>query len=408
MRRCRVLWTVVVVALLTGCTVAGEARPQRVDPNSLGVGAYSVVPLEVPAGSEEYGRTMEAARLTEALIDPVEADPAFNRAPTSSGMAALPSPARVTTVLAHPVREVLERHGMVVAASVSGTDRVEESRRPEVGRSRLLTVVVTRFADAPAAERAAREMDAVDAAVSPDNVAIAIPGHAAALAHWRPNVPTLAATLATGSYVMSLLVGHTAPDPVVLTEVAAKAFTAQAARLRDFRPTPPEQFAAMPLDPQGMLRMMVPQAPSRWPFPAITSYTLRMNAGWDGTLQPSGLVFGPRGAYLYLDRTKPLEAEAMAFNGFNPLFRMRDPVAARRAFDRAVRKDGEEGLRPVPGPAGLDDVRCVESPDPDTLGVLRYVCRVVYGRYFTTLFARELTNAQHKAAAQYGLLMNGA
>lgn len=408
MRRFSIASALTALALVSGCTIAGNPQPQRYDLTSFDVGPYSVQPLEVPAEtSEKHGRTLESARMTEALIDPVEADPALDKPTGTTALAALPTPAKVTTLLAAPVRAVLERNDMLSAAAVGGTDVTSGPRGPVVGESRVLTVLVTRFADAATALRAARDMDAADAAVNPENIAVTIPEYPAALAHWRPNVPTLAVTLPTDFYVISLLIGHTSPDLAALADLARKAFAAQLPRLRAFAPTPRERFVSMPLDPEGMLARMLPLAPSRWPYPTVTAVNHSEIAGWGGTLQPSGLVFGPRAAYLYLTRPRRTATEALAFNGFNVLARYPDAAAARASYDRSKRVQFESGLKETPGPAGVADVFCTENPAPDKLGVIKYTCWVLHGRYVATLFARESKSAQQRAAAQHGLLVNG-
>ncbi|TQM32251.1 DUF7373 family lipoprotein [Nocardia bhagyanarayanae] len=397
-----------VSALAAGCTVTGSPAAQWVDPASLDVGAYSVEPLDVPRGdSARHGRVLESARMTEALIDPVEADPALRVPIGGAAMTPLPTPAKATTLLAAPVRAALERHGMLAGAAVGGSDRQAGVGGPAVGSARVLTVIVLRFPDADAATRAAREIDAVDAAVSPDNAPVPIPNHSTAHAHWRPGVPTLAASVAHESFVVSLLAGHTAPDLGALTTLAGAAFDRQLARLREFAPTPRDRFAELPLDPEGMISRMVPQAPGRWEYPAVTSTSKQRNAGWDAALHATGVVYGPRAAYLWGSRKRPGTAEAIGYSGFNLLARYPDPAAARDAFTIATRQDADNGLRPIPGPDRLDDVRCAENPEPDALGMTRFICRVLYGRYYAAIAARELGSARQKAAAQYGLLVNG-
>ncbi|MEV0246742.1 hypothetical protein AB0H76_09160 [Nocardia sp. NPDC050712] len=406
MRRCNLLWALPTLALVAGCTVAGTPQPQFDDPATFDVGAYSVVPLEAPVNtSERYGRVLESARLAEVLVDPIEVDGALTKAAGANGLAAMPTPAKVTTLLAETVRPVLETNGMLAGAAIGGADVEPGSRGPVVGESRVLTVIVLRFPDAAAATKAAREIDAADAGVSPENVPVTLPEYPAALGHWRPGVPTLAMTLAQDSYVVSLLTGDRSPDLPVLTDLARKAFAAQLSRLRDFVATPRAQLATLPLDPEGLLRRMVPQAPSRWPYPAVIGVSRSVNAGWGVTLQPSGVVLGPRAAQLYIDL--PGSVDALAFNGLNVLARFPDAAGARRAFEVLSRKDTEDGRQRVAGPAGLADVRCVLDPAEGITESIRYVCRVLYGRYFVTLFAKEPKNAQQKAAAQYGLLVNG-
>ncbi|MBF6170494.1 DUF7373 family lipoprotein [Nocardia blacklockiae] len=396
--------------LVAGCATDGRPRPHYPDPHSLDAGAYGVEPLDVPEnGNERYGRVLESVRMMEALADPVEIDPALTHGASATQATPLPTPATASVLLASPVRAVLEREKMLAGAEVDGTDVAPTGHGPVIGSARILTTMVLRFPDDDAARRAAKDIDAVDAAVSPDNVGVPVPGHLAAHAHWRPAVPTLAATLAEGPYVISLLVGHTTTDLNALNTLAAKAFAAQVPRLREFAATPADRLATLPLDPDGMVRRMVPDAPRRWSYPAVTVLSQDVNAGWNASVLGHGVVYGPRAAWLAGSRKKhdhPIELRAS--NGFNVVDRFADAAAARRAFEAATRKDRESGdMVPVPPSAGAVDTACWESLQPDELRQARFLCRVVYGRYTAALVARELTTAQQKIAAQYGLLVNG-
>ncbi|MFD0000598.1 hypothetical protein [Nocardia sp. NPDC127526] len=395
-----------VVALCAACTVTGDPVAHYPDPAALDTGPYSGEPFEVPDGSDAHGRVLESVRLAEAMMDPVEADPTLTHAAGLSTVVSLPTPAKAAMLLSDPVRSVLERHGMLAGSAVSGTDRTYD-RFPEAGQSRILSVIVLRFPDADAAARAAVEIDAVDAAVSAENVPVTIADHPAARAHWRPAVPTLAATLAHDVFAVSVLAGHTSADLPLLSELARKAFDAQVKRLDDFVPTPRDQLAALPLDPHDMIRRMVPDAPGRWPYPAVIVTSEQLNAGWNSVILDVGVAYGPRGTWLWGGRKNSENApESVAYNGFNGLFRYPSIATARRVFDRKDEKMADESARVVPAPAGVPDAQCWEFSEHDFWGMTRYTCWVLYGRYVAAVLARDLTNVQQKTAAQYGLLVN--
>lgn len=399
---------VTAAALVVGCTVSGDPLPEGIDPAVLDVGAYNAYPLDVPVGENvQYGRILESMRMIEALVDPVDVDSGLANPVGSGSVTVLPTPTKVTSLLAEPVRDVLERNGMSAGAAVAGTDyKSADGNAPEVGAARVLAVIVLRFPDSEAARRAARDMDAADAAVNPENVPIAIPEYSAAHGHWRPTVSTIAATLAHDSYVVSLLIGHTTPDLAAMTALARKAFDRQLPRLREFAATASDQIASLPLDPDGMLRRLVPAAPGRWPYPAVVSPSGHRAAGWDFTLWPTGVVYGSRGARLFIG--KPQSAvESMAVNGFDALARYSNPAAARQSFNGANKADADARALAIPPPSDLRDVTCSESGTPDTLKIGRYICRILYGRYLVTISGREWSSLRQRAAAQYSLLVNG-
>lgn len=396
---------VMVLVLTAGCVLQGHPEPANPNPTSLDVGVNSIEPLTVPPNdNESYGRTLESVRMAEAIIDPVEADASLKFTYWTGGALPLPTPAKATRVLATSVRPVLERYGMLAGFMVGGADK-EQIGHPVTGRSRLLTVVLLRFPDAAAARQAAREMDAADAAVSPDNVSVAIPNQSSASAHWRPNVPTLAATMAQESFVISVLVGHTSPDLAVLTGVARQAFDAQSTRLRDYSATPRDRLASLPLDNDGMLARLLAEVPGRWPFPTVAMTDYEQNAGWHTDAIATGIVVGPRGSYLSGSRRHQRSVELNAINGWNELERYPDAIAARREFSDTEWGQAPE-LRSAPTPDAVPDVRCVEQLDIPPQIPLRFTCLLVHGRYIALIRGRDLQSTHQQVAAQLGLLLN--
>ncbi|WP_157110672.1 DUF7373 family lipoprotein [Nocardia anaemiae] len=397
--------SVSTVALMTGCTISGQPTRERLDLRSL-VGGYSLQPLGAPSvASESYGRTLESVRMGEAAVDPLAVDPALTFGLNGFPAVPVPTPAIAVAFLAAPVRAVLEKRRMLAGFAIGASDRAAD-RVPAVGAARLLTVVLLRFPDADAARQAAEEIDAVDAAVSPENVAVTIPEYPAAHGHWRPNVPTIAASLAHESFVITLLAGHTAADLGALTGAARKVFDAQLPLLGEFAATSPVEFAGLPLDRDGMLSRMVPKAPGRWPYPAVTFGTRQQNAGWDSQIQASGVVYGPRATQLFRGTAKPGAPESIAFNGLDALVRFSNAAAARQSFEKGKKADTEQGLRGIAGPAGVPDISCTQAAAASATYPFNLICRILYGRYVATIFGRQLTDFQQRAAAQYAVLAN--
>ncbi|MBF6181479.1 DUF7373 family lipoprotein [Nocardia otitidiscaviarum] len=402
---------IAALTLLAACTIEGEPVAHHADLSTLDTGAYSVDSLAEPQpGIDRHGRVVESVRLAESMIDPVEADHALTEPLGAVGLFLMPTPATAATLLAEPVRAVLEQHGMITGAAVGGADR-SVPNQPTTGAFRGLTVMVFRFPDTASAQAAAQQIDSVDAAVSTDNVPVSIADYPAGHAHWRPGVPTLAATVASESYVISVLAAHTESDLGALTTLARNAFGTQIQRLRDFAPTPADQLTALPLDRDGMLARMVPLAPGRWPYPEVITFAGQVVAGWDSSLYATGIVLGPRALQLWAGRTREglVPAEAHAVNNLDALYRYPTAASARAAFERLRSKDAERDARPTAGPAGIsaEDVHCTEEDEPDQLGLTRFLCVVRYGRYVAAVFTRELSNLRQKTAAQYGLLVNG-
>jgi hypothetical protein len=388
--------------LTASCVLHGNPIAAMPNPASLDVGVNTIEPLAEPRNdNDSYGRILESVRMAEAAIDPIEADPSL-KFPLGSTVP-LPTPAKATQVLAKPVRPVLERRGMLAGFVVGGSDRKQIDTHAVVGGSRMLSVVLLRFPDSAAATQAAREIDAADAGVSSDNVSVPIPNTPSAFAHWRPTVPTLAATIARDAFVISVLAGSTAPDLGVLTDLARKAFDAQTPRLRDFPATPPDRLATLPLDRDGMLAKLLPEVPGKWPFPTVVTLNFDENAGWRADITATGIVLGPRGTYLSNERQRPRPVELAAFNGWNILERFPTAIAARQEFTNDDSLSDPE-LRPAPSPAAVPDTRCVEQLDVPPQMPLRFSCQIMYGRYVAMIRGRDLQSTHQRVAAEFALL----
>ncbi|WP_157535320.1 DUF7373 family lipoprotein [Nocardia inohanensis] len=403
----RTVAVILALAFVSACATTGHPVPRHPDPATFDTGIHAIRPLERPdAGNEQYGRVEESVRMAEAVIDPGEADPTLTQTIGTDGLALMPTPARAATLLATQVRVVLEREGMIAGVAVGGADR--EVYRPKAGEFHGLTLLLLRFPDADAAARAARDIDAVDKAVNAENVSVQIPGYTAAVAHWRPTVASLAATVAHESYVLHALASHTATDLSALTTLARNGFDKQIARLRDFTPTPVAEIASLPLDRDSMLSHMVPAAPGRWPYPAVFSLTRQVVAGWEASLYPAGVVLGPRAVRLWAMHGTPEASapELHAVNGLDALFRYRTAAAARTAFEHAEQKDSE-GHHVVVAPQGVpaEDMRCGAEDQVGKGGFTQFFCRVRYGRYIAIFFARTEQQMRQRAAAQYALLI---
>ncbi|GAB0105504.1 hypothetical protein JMUB6875_44830 [Nocardia sp. JMUB6875] len=392
--------TAAVAVLLSGCVVAGNPMPATADLTALDVGYYSITPLPEPAErNEQYGRIVESVRMGEATIDPADADSSLVFGPSVNAAQPIPAPVKSTGILSAPARAVLAKRGMLAGFTATGTDR--ESSEPVVGNSRLLTVILLRFPDAAAAEQAAAEIDAADMGVSAENVAVAIPGYPQAHAHWRPAVPTMAATLAQDSFVISLLVGHTSTDLTTMAAVAGRAFGAQRTKLGEFRPTAAGDLAALPVDRDGMLRRLVSEHPGHWPYPTIVQVGTGDNAGWSSAIWVSGVVYGPHTAFLRGPRPGAQRAEAEAFSGNAHLYRFPNAAVARREFQEGfpIGNDKQE----VAGPSAVPDAKCVRIlASKDTAA--NYACWLLSGRYVASFLGRDETHTRQKAAAQFVLL----
>ncbi|MEC3917817.1 DUF7373 family lipoprotein [Nocardia sp. CDC160] len=388
-----------------GCTRPGQPVPATPAVSAFDIGHNQIRPLTPPAGNEQYGRVLESVRMAETILDPAEVDAALSKG-AAKRTGPVPSPLEAVGMLAAPVRKVLESHGMLAGYTVTGSD--VEIENVDVGSARLLRVLLLRFPDAEQARLAARQMDATDAALNPDNVAVLFADYPGAYGHWRPTAPSMAATIANGSFVISVLAQHTTPDQAVLSGLVHKTFDIQIPRLRTFTATPPDRFAELPLDQDGMLARLLPYGAGVWQVPTVIADRSDDVAGWASSITPSGVVFGPHGTRLLKTLEFDAAVERVAMNDHNFLERFPDAVTARRVFGAEMRKSQADSGSDTAAPKGVPDAYCGRWTSIPAYWPVQIHCHVLFGRYSATVVGRNITEAHQRASAQYLLLVNSA
>ncbi|MGW0324554.1 DUF7373 family lipoprotein [Nocardia sp. NPDC003183] len=387
-----------LAVLLVGCgAVEGTATPGEIDVRSLGVGSYTTAPADIEAGRKSTdGPILEGLRMAGAVVLPHEVDPALTH---SWGTDVLDTPRRAsdTSAISNVNLPVLERHRMIVAFDVAEGSQAFDKATPAIETdARITRVVLARFPGAKTAEEAARELEATDFRVSPDNQPVSIPGYAAAHAHWRPGIKTIGATFAHGEIVVSMFLQHPSPDIDALATRVAAVLDAQIPLLDKFTPTAPDRIAELPRDPDDLLRRTLIPGPANQRI-AISS---REFAAWTGR---AGLHYRP---------TEPAElgaawdrggVDSVANSYSTTLFRFRDEAAAL-AFGTTWQNTLSAAAHPVAAPEGLPQARCAERRAGSAPALTR--CYVSYRRYGAFVSGAEPAGVRQQAAAQYALLAN--
>ncbi|OBK24336.1 hypothetical protein A5634_03090 [Mycobacterium asiaticum] len=396
---------VAVVAVAAGVGIwqlAGNnpGAKNAVDISKLDVGHYGTKPRPVsgPVTAEE-GRYLEAYRLAEAIADPYAVDPVLDHVYGS----AVPEPQRAATTISGTgtplTQPVLEKYGMITAYIVEGVSkRINDFARE--GNGDMSLVMVTSFPNPDAAARAATEMESVDFAVNAENRSVSIPGFAQAKAHYRPGSPSLAATMASGSLVQSVLVRSDAhPDVSDLTQRIKRTLELQAPLIARQIPALVAGLTTLPPDPDHMLsRLFVSgdqpkiseQFGSVGPHAAV--FCADSQARKDGLFNQAGI-------------------DRCAFDLDATLVRARDEKAATAIFPKLVESERDEYIeRDIPSPAGLPAAKCFEEKPAiaaDTPNA-RFACYVSFGRYISSVTSGEENDVRQRAAAQYAILVNSA
>lgn len=393
-RRSRLLLAVLgVLALTAGCgTEPGRPAAAEIDVRTLDVGSYSTTPLEYRYDYKHTlfdGTRLATMRLADNMVFGTEIDATMKYL---SGSGPFQNPADAKRVLADANEPVLERNRMQYGWAVTVSDTNSEADDPEESK---VTVAVLQFPDGATAERAARELDETDFAVAQDvNQKVSIPNTPDAHAHWRPGIPTLGATVAQGSYVISLLVEIPEPSLPMLTNLARMAFDNQRRLLAALPPLTPEDILRLEYDPDRM-------------------YSRTLNPTADGSPSVvSQARYGLRGALSQVteqdDRRKVFEAagvDRLSTSGATAttlLLRTRDAAAA---LDLAGVVLGKAYSGPLDAPEALPNVRCASKTTEGGLGS-RYRCMVPYQRYLAAVESDQVIDLHQRAAAQYAILAN--
>ncbi|MFX0576199.1 hypothetical protein ACHQ4I_16780 [Nocardia nepalensis] len=333
--------------------------------------------------------------MADAVRNPHEVDAKYALGATAS---AHTDPGSVARYLYDSTIPVLRKYGMVVGFSSAAADTEvppEKALYEISGQQREgLTVTVTRFPDESTAKAAAVELDAVDLAVNPENVAVKLPKYPQAAAHWRPSLPTLGSTTAHGIFVVSVYAVTRNPDLNVLIAITQKYLDAEMSALDAFSPTPTREITTLQQDSDRMLTR--------------TIYDNGKVGRPDGN---SNVVYTTRGYLNYvLDQAGRSRAlgnagvDRVAVGQLAYLFRARDELAAKQWVKESAELGEPADRRDVDPPAEVPDAVCIE--DRFTTAATRFRCFVSYRRYGALILGTRLWETQQRAAAQYALLAN--
>ncbi|OBF46256.1 hypothetical protein A5787_11760 [Mycobacterium sp. 852002-50816_SCH5313054-b] len=405
----RVLFAALLGAVLVACqhTTEGTGAPARsnpspaVNPSSLDPGKYPTGPSPPlgAAGSDQAGRLVEGRRMAAYVVGPWQADPALSAAGSTSAATVITAFEQLSKVVWTPIMGGAFNLPFVVGFS-------SERQTPGPDPQMSLRNAVLRFANPASAASAAQGMQAramsmprlpsATPIVTEPERAIPVPGHpdaAAALLTFQDGVQTvreLSVFTAHGPYVL-VQVARCGTGPDCEAPLAARTIDRQIPLIDTFAPTDANQFAALPLDPTGLVARTLP-------LPA------------DQSTPMSGAAYETAGA-LHLEddpvQVGPaLSAAGVDFASVNlaTLYQARDPAGAQTLADAysdiAAKTTAAQAASPVPG---LPQSRCTRVAGSSGL-VPRYWCLAAAGRYTIKTVARQLDSAQQQMAAQYRIL----
>lgn len=398
----------ILATALVGCshtTTAGAPQPpppsSSVTASHLDAGKYPTTPLPPlgDAGSARAGTLIEGRRMAAYVVGPWQADATLTAAGAQTTATVIESFDQLARVVWAPIAGGAYGLPFVVGFS-------SERQSPGTDPQMSLRNAVLRFADAAVASAAAQNMSAramsmprVPSAtpiVTAPEQAIPIPGHpdaAGALLTFQEgaqSVRELTVFTSRGPYVL-VQVARCASGPDCEAPLAAHTLDLQLPLIDAFSLTAPDQFAALPLDPTGLVARTLPLPP-------------------DQATSTSGAAYPPAGA-LHLE-DDPVEADpALKAAGVDEvavnlttIYQARDPAAAQtlaRSYGDAAAKT--PAAQSAPAVPGLPQSGCTRVAGANGL-VPRYWCLATAGRYTIKAVARQLDNAHQQVAAQYRML----
>ncbi|MFC9435176.1 hypothetical protein [Nocardia sp. NPDC057030] len=379
---------VVLTVGTAGCGSDSPPPPPAVDVSQLDVGSYATAPREIGKPGFDRARLSEGQRMGNFVPLPTDVDPRFTVQIISD----------ISTT--RGFIETLSSLGLsddsfraTTPGFIAGFSSTAYTERDLLIATSLENTVLL-FADQQAATRAADALTQAFATEKGFSEPVNIGKYPDAHAIWKPGTQELYSFQASGQYVIHTAIRDEAKkvlDTVDLPAMVAlveKSIDTVGARLREFRPTPPDKLTDTPLDHDGMLGRALP----------------RPNE--DGWRNPPGLYDRAGAPHLSRDpaQDKKLFDEAgvdwMAYNA-GYLYRARDRKGAQ------LIRDSHGALsklyRPIDPPRNLPDARCREFRPKDAL-VPRFHCAVSFDRYTAEVTSDQLIDVYQRISAQYAIL----
>ncbi|MFI6997748.1 hypothetical protein [Nocardia sp. NPDC050175] len=372
-----------------GCGSDSPPPPPDVDISQLDVGSYATTSREIGKPGFDRARLSEGQRLGSFVPLPMDIDPRFT---VQAGSETNLTSGFIETL--YSLELSADSFRPITPGFIAGFYSLGYSEKDTLIATSLTNTAML-FIDQQSATLAAPALAQAVAAKKGLSEPVDLGKHPDAHAFWKPGTQELYTFQASGQYVIYTTVKDPAKialdntDLPAMVALAEKCLDAVSARLREFRPTPPDKLTDIPLDRDGMLGR---------------SLTRPKEDDWSN---PPGLYDRNGALHLTNDpvRDKKLFEEAgvdwMA-NYAGQLFRAQNPKGAQRIRDShsALSKT----YRSVDSPKNLPDARCAELRVKN-LFIPRFHCVVSYDRYAAEVWSDQLIDVHQRISAQYSILV---
>lgn len=395
--RWRALLAVASMALLTGCgqTVDGlaTAAVAPVELTTLEVGPYPAEPAtyEPEIDDKEQVFEIESRRMLGYLVPPFEFDPELAHLDRLE----LVSPSErlygegYDAVYPAEFKAVVDRHHLISGVLTTRSNNSTRALKNAVH-------ALLRFPSEEAARAAADDFAAVTHTRDPALREVAVPGHAGVEISTSDDRKGYL-FLAHGPFTVITMLTMPTPDQAALTAQFGTLVDRQLERLESATATPVDEILDLPMDPDGIMRRVLPPIESE--FPTGEEFSGPMSPAAQVHFERDGAGIGAAFADAGVD---------LVARNYATVYRTRDPQAAFRlqtALTRPARADEE-----IDPPPGLADARCLMLDERDPVNDFTTVCVLVHDRYVAVVGSSAATGRgldpalYQRAAAQYSIL----
>ncbi|MGY1944909.1 DUF7373 family lipoprotein [Nocardia asiatica] len=384
-----------LAGMLTGCAgVQGTPTAGEIDVRMLEVGTYPVDKHEYSQESGGKGALLEGMRMSDAVVPTVRIDPALKY---GRGSTVVVDAEQALDFVAKVSKPVFDNRKLVVGYAASGADRPDPAGQTNPSpEATAVTNVVFRFPDESTAKLAARELEDVDIAVSPDNRKLTSTEFADAFIHWRPGVANVGAFMAHKEFVISLFIQRPTADGDDLVKWIDKTLAAEVAQLDKFTATPMNKLDTLKVDPDDLLaRVAVADRKNRAPDPAAFA----VYGGYHTVHRADD-----ESTHLRLIEEAGVDHIGLVDDSY--VARTRDAAAAQKLLTGLQESEGAH-YDPISAPKDVPGAKCLQlnsKGDPDR--EYKYRCYVAYKRYVGVVTSDKEPDVRQKVAAEYALLAN--
>ncbi|MGW4736710.1 DUF7373 family lipoprotein [Nocardia xishanensis] len=396
---------VVVAGVTSGCgaqPVEGRGVPGMtpVDLASLAVGPFPSAPVDYEPKLETKVDVfaIESRRLFDYLVAPYEVHSEMSALDTTrivSASSSVFSDSPLLGALPERFGPIAERNQLIAGAVTTRSNR-------KLRAMRNMSIALLRFPSDESARSAATEFDRAMDELIPNRHPLDITGHANVLASTANDQKGYLFTTRGPMVIMSMSTVPL-PDSTALATQLRKMLELQLERLAGYTPTPVDQILDLPLNPDGIMRLVLP------PLPAGSDDSARR-------VQPAGIYHAA--AQLHFEPHAADLHAVMASASVDIVARNDTTVYRTRDLDSAfhlqrVLTARREDEQPFDSPPGIVDAQCLQRDTDAFDQYYEYICVLVRDRYVAVVGAEGLPGGlfdpslYQRAAAQYSILARG-